>query len=1201
MKFFFVFLISLSFISSFAIDFNVSDFAIDISGNFEELQFSKLDQENESFTSLKMNECNPTGKIGDPELFVYSRLVNLPDLGNYKIEHINYEQEIIKLDHNLAPNGFSEENIKSSIYDNDQWLPSEIISISKPNIMGAYRFSQIAVFPLQYNPATDQIRIIKNIDIKLILDETIIDNPKIKQSPNMISSNLSNKIDNSGSITRSEQNGKYLFIVPDAFESVLDPLLRWKEKLGHKTRVATLSETGASADEIKYFIQNAYDNWELPPEYVVLVGDIDGNIAVPSFFVEGYYTPWDVSDHKYSLLEGEDYFPDVFVGRLSARTQLELNTIISKIINYESNPVIDDNWQKKAMMLSYIDEWYGYFSARETVMAVREKLLDFEYAEVDTFISPYQSGSNVITNMINNGYSFVNYRGAGGPSYWWGNYGPLFDIYGIESLSNGFKLPMVTSITCGGGDFANTSYPSCFGEVWLKAGSPSNPKGAIGFIGPSEIDTKTPFNNTNDMGIYQGITQEGITRCGEMMLRGKMELYNNYPSCHAWGNSNNSDQFYFYVYNLLGDPGLQVNTSAPKTFDVAVETEIPSNYNYIEAQAIIDEDDASGFTFAITNSDSLITVGYSNELGYAYIPIELNAGTYAITASKYGFIPVTTEFEVIDQDIIFLDSYTITDVIPNVPIMITADIANSTSSAASDIQVEIYSENEYVNILSGLSSISTLSAGASQQCEFEIELDPLWRDGETAEVFLEISSDLGEDTFYIPLQIISPQFTIAEMIIDEPNGNLLQNVISTFNLQCLNSGNYDSEATEIELVNMSTNFEVIVGNSNCNSVNTGEEVVTDTPFEIEVGTAISGELARFKFIITDGSDVLQEILYSYPIGEITEESPTFGDQGYIAIESSDEGAFTAPVYNWIEINPSLGGQGSAVTGGHVTGTDGFTKTLDLPFEFQYFGKIYDQISVCSNGWIAMGDTDLMFFRNKNIPSGVGPKAMIAPLWDNLINGSVYSYYDADDNVYIVEWYNARNYHSYSYETFQVVLYDPLHYPSINGDGDILFQYQEVNNNDQYDNYATIGIENETQTEGLLITFSNIYAPTAHPVEDETAILFTANGDCQVQANENIVNASPQLFQNYPNPFNPTTTISFTITSENSDDIKLAIYNVRGQEVKTYSDLQLNQSSINQVVWDGKDNNDQPVSSGVYFYKLLQQKRTLAAKKCLLLK
>nr|MDA3814549.1 C25 family cysteine peptidase [Candidatus Cloacimonadota bacterium] len=963
----------------------------------------------------------------------------------------------------------------------------------------------------------------------------------------------------------------------------------------------TLSETGNTANAIKNFIQNAYDNWEIPPEYVVLVGDVDGSIVVPAFYVEGYLTPWDVSDHNYSLLEGDDYFPDIFVGRFSVRSQLELNTIISKIINYESDPLIADDWQNKALMLGCVVDWWEFYSGRETVMAVREKLLDFEFTAVDTFISPYQNNMSSLINMINGGYTFLNYRGYGAPSYWWGNYGDLFNINGIHSLNNGFKLPMVTSMTCGGGDFASTSYPSCFGETWLTAGSPSDPKGAIGFIGPSEHDTKTPFNNTNDMGIYQGITMEDITKCGEMMLRGKMELYNNYPNCHAWGNSNNSDQFYFYVYNLLGDPGLQVLTDTPKSFEMIYQEEIPSGSNYIEIQIDFEEEDKSGFTLAITNADSLIAVGISDEFGISSIPLHLEAGTYSVTASKYQFIPITSELTVVDEDIVRLDDYTCSDIFPGEVANISASIQNSGSVQANDLEFEISTDEDFIEIVSGLNTLGSLNAGEFTSCDFELELDPLWRDGIQGEIFLNILSDIGENTFYMPLEIISPQFTISDFIVDEPNGYLLQNSNSSFDLELLNSGNYDAEETSIQLIAMSGNYNILNNNATCSSLLMGETGLTDSSFEIEIDEAISGELAKFKFVISNDGNVVQDIEYLYPIGIISEESPTFCDQGYIAIESSDVGNFEAPIYDWIEIDPSFGGQGTIVQGGHVTGYDGFTKTIDLPFDFQYFGIVYDEISVCSNGWISMGDSDLVFFRNKNIPSGVGSKAMIAPFWDNLIYGSVYSYYDASQNIFVVEWSEFRNVYSNSYETFQVIFYDPFYYPTITGDGDILFQYKIINNNDYSDNYATIGIENETQTDGLLITFANIYPPTAHTIESETAILFTATEDSQVQVGNDLIINSPKLYQNYPNPFNPTTTITFSLNTEITESAEISIYNLKGQKVKDIPIYQFTNLPVHQVVWDGTDNNNQPVSSGVYFYKLVADGKAIASRKCLLLK
>jgi len=71
-------------------------------------------------------------------------------------------------------------------------------------------------------------------------------------------------------------------------------------------------------------------------------------------------------------------------------------------------------------------------------------------------------------------------------------------------------------------------------------------------------------------------------------------------------------------------------------------------------------------------------------------------------------------------------------------------------------------------------------------------------------------------------------------------------------------------------------------------------------------------------------------------------------------------------------------------------------------------------------------------------------------------------------------------------------------------------------------------------------------------------------------------------RNFPNPFNPTTTISFSIPKESNVD--LSIYNIKGQKIKKLEIRNL-KLGINEVVWDGTDNDNKPVSSGIYFYQL----------------
>jgi len=88
-----------------------------------------------------------------------------------------------------------------------------------------------------------------------------------------------------------------------------------------------------------------------------------------------------------------------------------------------------------------------------------------------------------------------------------------------------------------------------------------------------------------------------------------------------------------------------------------------------------------------------------------------------------------------------------------------------------------------------------------------------------------------------------------------------------------------------------------------------------------------------------------------------------------------------------------------------------------------------------------------------------------------------------------------------------------------------------------------------------------------------------------------------LCQNYPNPFNPTTTIRYNLPKTGSVD--LTVYNMMGQKVKILVD-EIQSPGTQMAIWDGKDDLNRPVATGVYFYKL-QVDRKIKTNKMLLLK
>lgn len=86
----------------------------------------------------------------------------------------------------------------------------------------------------------------------------------------------------------------------------------------------------------------------------------------------------------------------------------------------------------------------------------------------------------------------------------------------------------------------------------------------------------------------------------------------------------------------------------------------------------------------------------------------------------------------------------------------------------------------------------------------------------------------------------------------------------------------------------------------------------------------------------------------------------------------------------------------------------------------------------------------------------------------------------------------------------------------------------------------------------------------------------------IDAEENPLPASFQLFQNYPNPFNPTTTISYRLPVKG--DVQLTIYDQLGRQIRKLVN-QTQSSGSHRIEWNGLDDNGNEVSSGIYIYQL----------------
>ena len=254
-------------------------------------------------------------------------------------------------------------------------------------------------------------------------------------------------------------------------------------------------------------------------------------------------------------------------------------------------------------------------------------------------------------------------------------------------------------------------------------------------------------------------------------------------------------------------------------------------------------------------------------------------------------------------------------------------------------------------------------------------------------------------------------------------------------------------------------------------------------------TCPQGQSVICNLHIEADSAYTNDVVISFMVGDPIYLPSGPDNYGYLAYDSDDWPLF--PAYEWVEICPDSGGPGTLIP----FINDDQTFQYELPFTFQYYGVEYDTFSIGCNGWISMGVNTVDDYSNSGIPDGDGPSAMIAPYWEDLSpqrdnSGKVWMWYDPTDHRFIVEYNHIEQYSpTGSFETFQIILYDPAHYPTASGDGDIMFQYKNMSATVQSE--GTTGIESFDQSDGIQYLFDGVYDSHAAPIENERAVLFVS--------------------------------------------------------------------------------------------------------------
>jgi serine protease AprX len=347
-------------------------------------------------------------------------------------------------------------------------------------------------------------------------------------------------------------------------------------------------------------------------------------------------------------------------------------------------------------------------------------------------------------------------------------------------------------------------------------------------------------------------------------------------------------------------------------------------------------------------------------------------------------------------------------------------------------------------------------------------------------------------------------------------------------------------------------------------------------------------------------------VFSVSTGVIQTNDPGGPDAfGYYCYDVTDVRYTEVPIYNWRAIDTTQ----TAMLGTSLDLGDDEVARVKLPFTFRYYGVDYDTLTVSSDGWISPLVAANSYHNNRCIPVVLpwGPRAMIAGLWDDLDPGNswspsdVYYYYDDTDFVFVVEYFEVEHFPVGDRELFEFVIYDPFFYPTLTGDAEIEIHY--VRQPQQSD--VTVGIQDVDQTTGLKYDCDDHYEKgaaaltssfvvkftTDPPVEQEPAVFERPASDAR--------HSRPLELLVTPNPFSSSTNLVVTGLSRSlpGEGLSLRVFDVSGRLIRTLvNDMKAGSAT---VLWDGRNDSGDKVTSGVYFVRLFAKGESVTKKAVLL--
>jgi hypothetical protein len=731
-------------------------------------------------------------------------------------------------------------------YAQNTFFPHSQARLDAPYILRDFRGQNILVYPFAYNPVSKTLRVYTHLTLTVSKIGEKGSNPKasrkrnsIKRSPETDAMYAHRFLNYRAQATKYNfvvDEGEMLVICPPEYMNAMQPFVTWKNESGRRTTLVNLEDIGGNhSEQIKSFILSHYNNPDENLTFVLLVGDYDD--ITPKSLGGGRSDIW------FGQLEGNDYYPEVFVGRFSVQSVAHAESQVAKMIYYERDIHDEAQWLSKGIGIGSTEGagigHNGGESDYQHIEYVRDTLLHYTYSEVSQHYQGVGAGTNaaMLSENFNNGAGICNYCNHGTQTSW---YVSGFNNNNINALVNDYKWPFIWSTACYNGQFNTT----CFAEAWMRATNNSTgaPTGAIGGMfswisQPWQPPMTGQDEMVNILCEWRSSDLFNHTLAGAS-LNGNMKILDMHPN--DYGNTHNT-------WILFGDPSLMLRTARPTELNVACE---PEAIFLGETELFVTADADYALATLSFGGEILCSTPVINGEGILNFTCPDEVGTARLVVTGFNKVTHVQDIQVIPSTGPFLTykSFQINDENGQVDSGETCrfdlTIKNIGNEPASNIQVSLSTDSPFVAITEDSASIPSIEAHTEYTLAdgFEIAVSDALTDGVFANFILTCSDGSQVWHSHFRMKLHAPMIVLSEF---RPVSIAQPGVVDTIIIGVKNNGTSDAHNTQIHLFSSSANLTFNQTTYNVGNISAGATATTMAVFNTSYDVPVSSSFEVF--------------------------------------------------------------------------------------------------------------------------------------------------------------------------------------------------------------------------------------------------------------------------------------------------------------------------------------------------------------------